>query len=402
MGTGGVAIVPIAVPANGTASGAASFAIDPAVHPLGTVVTQSFPLAVAPVPLCAPPPTMTVSVRPVDRAIDFDSTGSEGTLCAVGHTHRAYCMGSNLYAQILAGPPYSYEPITLVKNVSADVVGVSPGSTCFAKGATLVCRTLDWQNNGNTPFPPPWTTTFSANVARIRGRIQVVTGYQASYLVLLTNGTSYGVGYGGDGIFGVPNPQSMVGPGPFLAMGGLNDVVDVALGSNHACIVRAGGTVACSGYGTWGQVVPGAMPGSPYEAPTTVSGVSATQLALSQNRSCALRPNGAVACWGSTWSSPYVTPVPVTDMAFPQMGRTSVATSAAFLGALRTQGDVDGFLDGTGATFHSPVAAGSLLRPGLNMTSPAVFRHAICAMEPGGRIYCFGGPDVPGYLGGFD
>ncbi|CAN5695866.1 hypothetical protein BH09MYX1_BH09MYX1_11470 [soil metagenome] len=403
-GTGGIGMVPSAVPAGGSTAAAAAFALDPTVHRLGLPVTESLALATNAAPLCAPVPLITITVRPVERAIDLDSSGNEGTLCAVGHTHRAYCMGSNLYGEIRPGPPYLYEPLTVVTNVGADVVGVAQGSTCFAQGATMTCRTLGWQNDGNTPFPPPWTTTFPASVTRIRGQFQpaqIAGGYGASYLVLLANGTVYGVGESAYGKFGVPNPQSLVGSGPFLAMGGLNDVVDVGIGLHHACIVRAGGAVACAGYGLDGEIVPGQSMSS--DLPVTVAGLSATRVALMDRRTCALRANGTVACWGRSWTPPYDALSPIADVPFSlAINRTSIAASRGNVAALRAQGNIDGFAEDAVQPYSHAVAAGSLLRPGLVVNSPTPIHHALCALEPSGMVRCFGGTDAPAYLAGFD
>ncbi len=399
-GAGGVAMAPTSIPAGGSASGAATFALDPSVHPLGVTATQTFPLAVAPVPLCAPAPLVTVTVRSIDRAIDFDSTGNEGTLCAVGHTHRAYCVGSNLWGQIKDGPPYTYEPLTLVKSVSADTVGVAAGSSCFAKGPTMTCRTIGFQNNGG-PIPPPWTTTFPASVTRIRGAVQPYgpVGYNGAYLVLLANGTVYGAGEGPDGIFGVPSPPV---PGPFVAMGGVSDAIDVAIGQHHACVARATGDVLCAGYGYSGEVVSGAVSQSAYLSPVS-NAVGATRLALSTDRTCILRGNGTMACWGAPWMTPYQVPTPITDLPFPiATARTSIATDGLSFAALRATGGADAFsILGSSSTVLN-AAPGASLRPGIVVSLPVALRHGYCSLEPGGKIACFGGLDPPGYLAGFD
>jgi hypothetical protein len=284
-----------------------------------------------------------------------------------------------------------------VKNISADVVGVAAGSTCFAKGPTMTCRTLGFQNNGGS-IPPPWTTTFPANVAQIRGTQQVVVGYHGAYLVRLTTGAVYGVGEGRPGIFGVANPPSL---GPFVAMGGVSDAVDVAMGVSHACVVRANGDVLCAGAGYNGEVLSGVDSQATYTSPAT-NAVGATQIALAPSRTCALRGNGTVACWGSPWAPLYPAPTPVTDVSFPlPQLRTSIAHGGYTLAALRTGGAADTYFDGASGPALANAAPGGKLRPGLRIGQLPIWQD-ICSLEPTGKIACFGGGDPAGFLPGFD
>jgi alpha-tubulin suppressor-like RCC1 family protein len=87
------------------------------------------------------------------------------------------------------------------------------------------------------------------------------------------------------------------------------DFVDVAIGGNHACFLRADGTVNCVGENTSGQLGTGNNmsflypPTSPGVAtfvapppPALINGVA--QLVAGFGHTCARRVDGNVSCWG--------------------------------------------------------------------------------------------------------
>jgi alpha-tubulin suppressor-like RCC1 family protein len=79
---------------------------------------------------------------------------------------------------------------------------------------------------------------------------------------------------------------------------GLTDATALAAGSIHVCALRRGGTVACWGNNTFGQIGGGSSGDA--SAPVEVPGIAgATAIAAGTWFTCALRGNGTVACWGS-------------------------------------------------------------------------------------------------------
>ena len=89
-----------------------------------------------------------------------------------------------------------------------------------------------------------------------------------------------------------------------VAMAGLAQVVELALGGNHACARQNSGRVQCWGGNDAGQLAPGG-PGVGSStsvgrtAPVAVRGVEdAVSIALGARHSCAARKRGDVACWG--------------------------------------------------------------------------------------------------------
>jgi alpha-tubulin suppressor-like RCC1 family protein len=73
----------------------------------------------------------------------------------------------------------------------------------------------------------------------------------------------------------------------------------VSAGGNHACAVRNDGTIACWGYGEFGQLGFG---GTPLEQPTPVQVLSLTDavsVEAGAEHTCAVRANASAVCWGS-------------------------------------------------------------------------------------------------------
>lgn len=106
-----------------------------------------------------------------------------------------------------------------------------------------------------------------------------------------------------------PAEERCHAPGPVL---GLDDAVSLAVGTHHACAVRASGAVLCWGLNHAGQV--GFPLGLTFETagqtldaqPTPVQVIEAGQgsaLSVHASTSCALLADGGVTCWG--WSGPY-------------------------------------------------------------------------------------------------
>src|SRR5690606_10918690 len=83
----------------------------------------------------------------------------------------------------------------------------------------------------------------------------------------------------------------------------VSDIIAVATGTAHTCIVFEGGTLRCWGDAAYGQIgsestadigdAPGEMP----PAMVDLGGLS-TKLALGANHSCVVRDNGQGRCWG--------------------------------------------------------------------------------------------------------
>lgn len=362
---GGVGITGT-IPAFGSGVASTSMTLDPAIRTLGKSFVAAVPLAASPTPLCAPAPVVSVGARPMDRALSLGRAG----ICAVGHTHRAYCMGGNGNGQIAPGPPLITD-WTVVPGIQADVAGAAGWAPCFAKGAVLTCRNLN-QNIIVNPPPFVWTTTFNAPIAKLVG-----SSSWTSLLVILSDGSIHGVGTSTFGMFGAGDPTNLPFPGPFAAMGGATNVVDAAMSLYNACIVRTNGTVACAGNNTNGAVIIGTSSGDIFD-PVDIPGINdAIQVAVSYERSCALRVGGDVVCWGGKSNPP-----PGLSVVFSQ-AKEITGGSYALCALKSTSGGMCNLSSPNSPTFP-PMPAQAF---GLTSVEDSPIQG--CFLLPGGTVSCW-------------
>jgi hypothetical protein len=84
----------------------------------------------------------------------------------------------------------------------------------------------------------------------------------------------------------------------------IDDATRIEVGTGFACALRASGAVYCWGRNDSGQLGDGTTM-SPRLRPVAVAGVTdAIDLSVEGTRSCLVRADGRVACWGSGAASP--------------------------------------------------------------------------------------------------
>jgi hypothetical protein len=91
-------------------------------------------------------------------------------------------------------------------------------------------------------------------------------------------------------------PRSAPALAPTQRTGAPDEVIDIAVGSEHACALRADGRVAC-----WGELSLGTKPFENFWfKPKLIEGVAdAVKIAAAADETCALTKAGEVKCWGS-------------------------------------------------------------------------------------------------------
>jgi alpha-tubulin suppressor-like RCC1 family protein len=101
-------------------------------------------------------------------------------------------------------------------------------------------------------------------------------------------------GYNGYGQIGDGTTANRSSPVVVL---GLTDAVDIVAGGNHTCARRNTGAMVCWGYNGYGQIGDGTTTNRPL--PTTVlSSLDVARVTAAQNSTCVRRTNGTVSCWG--------------------------------------------------------------------------------------------------------
>jgi alpha-tubulin suppressor-like RCC1 family protein len=265
--------------------------------------------------------------------------------------------------------------------------GTCGGGTCSYSFTDSTCVT---GCNGGACAPPP--ETFVS-----------VGGYHTCALV---TGVVKCFGYNANGQLGTSTttnsavPVDMVGVSP--------DVLAVAAGSSHTCIMTSAGALKCMGSNKWGALGNGSTTDS--LIPVDVVGLSSGVVAVSAGgyHTCALTSAGAVKCWGknadgelgddSTTDS--LIPVDVVGLSSGVVaisGGTYHTCAITSAGAVKCWGRNDHGQLGNNSTTKSLVPVDVTgLSSGVSAVT-AGYNHT-CAVTSSGAAKCWGKDDV-GQLG---
>jgi len=105
-------------------------------------------------------------------------------------------------------------------------------------------------------------------------------------------------GFSGLGVLGFDPPENPEVP---TVVPGMTGVADVAVGSEHTCVLMEGGEVQCTGRGESGQLGDGAFDSSRVGFEPVIGDADFVQLSTSGDSACGLRASGELVCWGWTW-----------------------------------------------------------------------------------------------------
>ncbi|WP_067501745.1 fibronectin type III domain-containing protein [Actinoplanes sp. TFC3] len=211
----------------------------------------------------------------------------DGHACALVNYQDLWCWGTNDQGQIGNGTTTAAPaPVRITGRLgqAAQLLGVDAGRahTCAlstgAGGLAVFC----WGANedgqlGDGSFERRTRPELVSTDA-----VQVVTGRDHT-CVLTVELTVSCWGANDDGQLGSPTPgTSDANPQP---VPGLSDVLDVAVGDDRTCAVKENGEVWCWGAG---EFEPRKLPGGPF-----------SEVTAGRRHVCALGPYGAAYCWGS-------------------------------------------------------------------------------------------------------
>ena len=290
-----------------------------------------------------------------------------------------------------------YEPPAAFPR-SAETIATGGRHTCMIVGGD---RVRCWGNNSfgqlgdgttsNRTTPTP--VSGSSGVVDLTEVVQIAAGANHT-CVLIADGTARCWGNNSFGQLGDGTTTQRLTP---TTVPGLTGVVQITAGGSHACALLDDGTARCWGNNDFGQLGDGTT--TQRLIPTTVPGLSGVvQITAGESHACALLADGTARCWGangdgqlgdgttSNRTSPTVVPGLAGAIALGSGGRHSCALIAG--GTARCWGlnSVGQLGDGTTSNRTSPTAVVGLS----GAVQIAVGAGHTCALLPNGTARCWG------------
>jgi alpha-tubulin suppressor-like RCC1 family protein len=221
-----------------------------------------------------------------------------GTVCALARSGAAYCWGIGIDGELGDGNT------TAFSSTPVRVTGLESGVTAISAGWNVACavqagKALCWGDEMTYMLGSVRTT--NALVPTLvpgldSGVTEISVGIDAACAVQAGAVHCWG-GFGGRGDLGNGTTTGSLTP---VAVRGLTDGVEVVtVGGYFACALEKGGRVLCWGDGTHGALGDGQLAVSP--TAVQVQGLTSGVLQVSAGAvsACAIEAGGTVACWGN-------------------------------------------------------------------------------------------------------
>jgi alpha-tubulin suppressor-like RCC1 family protein len=352
-----------------------------------------------------------VAVSGFSTAVAITAGGS--TTCALLANGTVRCWGANGSGQLGIGASGANQatPVTVITSpnnplINAVAITASGSHTC----ALLVFGTaLCWGANGSGQIGDGTSGGIRATPVQVAGSFSTlenavsITAGAVHTCALLADGSAKCWGLNTSGQLGISNTApSNTAPTPVLGGGGSFTARDIAAGRNHTCAVRANGTVACWGSNDSGQIGDGTIGGTRL-SPVTVPGLNnVVSIAAGEAHTCVVLSVGVPLCWGLNTSGQLgngtmsTSPTPVGILGINRVvgiaagGALGSSHTCALLadGTVRCWGANGSGQLGTGNTSPSSVP---VTVPGLaNVVSIAVGEFHTCALVAIGAPFCWG------------
>ncbi|QDK37220.1 Calx-beta domain-containing protein [Bdellovibrio sp. NC01] len=211
------------------------------------------------------------------------------------------CWGDNTYNRVgNLLTDMIYQVPTEVKNSTSNIVSViinDHGACSLNTSGSVACigsgnnRGVNSTANSGNPITP---TGMSSGVTSI------ATYSFSEANCAVKSGEAYCWGLNDYGALGTGNKTVQKVPFKITAVG--TDVIQIAPGAYHTCILKSDGTVWCAGFNGSGQL--GQNDNVERLTHTQVSGITtAVAIASTGSGTCALLANNTVTCWGTSHGS---------------------------------------------------------------------------------------------------
>ena len=246
-------------------------------------------------------------VTTVERAVHYGFRLSGGNSQAgMIRSGRVWMWGRNENGQIGDGTTTTVTQMRALDGVR-DVVSLVTRQT-FTLALTTAGHVYAWGDNANGQLglgtPPtaeapavPDTTVrrVPTRVPGLDGVVAIAAGFDHA-LLLKSDGSVLSMGDNAAGQLGDGSTADRSWPAPVQ---GLRDVIQVAAGSAHSLALRRDGRVLAWGRNQYGNLGAGASDTMPHTSPQEVPGVERViALASGRDHTLALRDDGTVLAWG--------------------------------------------------------------------------------------------------------
>lgn len=327
--------------------------------------------------------------------------GGEHTCATVAGVLR--CWGDNLDGQLGDG-------LTVGQPTPQGVVGIAGAAQVTSKRWTTCARLLD----GTASCWGVGSSGELGDGTRYRGRFSPGPVRGLTGIAEIASGWGHGCARSSDGTVRCwgSNLRGQVGDGTSatfvyapVAVTGLRDVIGLALGSTTSCALLSNRSVRCWGDNRSGQLGLGLVDADPRPQPTDpVVGVTdAVAVTMGEEHACAVRADGTVVCWGRNHigqlgdGTNLARREPVAALALTDV--TQVEATGGFTCARRRDGTVSCWGINTFGQCGLATSPSPVLRPtpvaGLTEVEEiGVGGSSVCARRRDGSVWCWGSNDA--------
>jgi len=325
----------------------------------------------------------------------FSVSAGFGQTCAVtGPNEAARCWGRNDFGELGTGSTTSSLTPVGVSGLSSKVASVSSGgsrSCAVTTSGSLKCWGTSPGNGASSSLSP-------VSVSGLASGVKSVSAGGTFTCALTTAG---GVRCWGSGSLGQLGDGSLTASSVPVTPAGLSTgVAAISAGAQHACALTSSGGVKCWGWNNYGET--GDQSGATTTAtPTDVAGLPANVVAIAVGgyHSCVVTSIGEALCWGEDQVGQLgdgttvdrASPAPVASLS----GVTSmtggtyhtcaiVSGGAAYCWGSNNSGQLG---NGTATDSWIPVAVAGLSSGVVQMSGG---RFHTCSVDSAGRAKCWG------------